>query len=735
MNVRSDTDCRKLVKQADECWTLTALAWARRPDMSLYQAEAAARRTTQAAVFLGSCQRQGLLEPDTWSMLASGRGDPLFRDLLTAGQGLFAPTLWQIEGPSVPASELSGAILRALAGLSEPCTSDCAALVHQRLLDLHLERDGQGAVRRCVGRGNRKATGTFYTPGWLADYMAERVLSEHLDGTTQSGDWPIIFDPACGGGSFLMAAWRRLLAVTPEANNRLDRILQSLFGIDVDAEAVLLARRSLWLAAMHSGCTQGTHAAEIVGANIRCGDLLVDSAAASCPDRFDVILGNPPYRRELGAKSLLDHLAQTPLGRRYRSPRMDLSYYFLHRGLELLRPGGRLAFVLGAYWTAGRGAGKLIESLRTESQIEEIVCLDQARVFPGVSGRHMVLMLRKWSGGAATRIKRLPSDAARTDGRDHAPRGLRELPGYVKSAAQLFHDGMIDLEPPEDELLAAIERGQPLGRLAVVRQGIVENPASVTRAAARRFGLIAGEGVFALSPDELARLDIPHPEQELLRPYHDLRDLGRYWSAEAPSLRLIYSTPQTWPRLERFPRLAAHLARFRPIMDARRETRSGRRQWWHLHWPREEWVWQAPKLVSLQMGPRPAFVPATAPLYVPFSVNVAVPRPETGEHLFYLAGLLNSRLVWQWFRHHAKRRGAGLEINGHVLQRLPIRPIDFADASDRRAHDEVVELVRQRLACRKDCSPAAPPAENQEASLLDRRLDRLVCRLYGVPEA
>ena len=73
---------------------------------------------------------------------------------------------------------------------------------------------------------------------------------------------------------------------------------------------------------------------------------------------YDIIIGNPPYRRELGTKSLLDRIAITSLGRRWRTARMDLWYYFVHRGLELLADDGILSFIVSGYWTAGSGAGK-----------------------------------------------------------------------------------------------------------------------------------------------------------------------------------------------------------------------------------------------------------------------------------------------------------------------------------------------------------------------------------------
>jgi hypothetical protein len=171
-------------------------------------------------------------------------------------------------------------------------------------------------------------------------------------------------------------------------------------------------------------------------------------------------------------------------------------------------------------------------------------------------------------------------------------------------------------------------------------------------------------------------------------------------------------------------------------MERRRETLSGVRAWWQLHWPREEPLWRASKLIAVQMAARPAIVPASMPVYVPFSVNVFLPHADLGEHLHYLAALLNSRLLWQWYRHHAKRRGLGLEINGHVLARSPVRRIDPSNREDLARHDRLVGLVELMLTGTRQLR--AQPLPPQEAALrehlaqVDRQIDQLVYELYGL---
>lgn len=223
-----------------------------------------------------------------------------------------------------------------------------------------------------------------------------------------------------------------------------------------------------------------------------------------------------------------------------------------------------------------------------------------------------------------------------------------------------------------------------------------------------------------MTADELAALDLSAEERRLVRPYHDLADLGRHRRAETPSRWLLYLTAETCPEIAAFPSLRAHLEPFRPVLEARRETRSGKRAWWQLHWPREERWFLAPKILAIQMARRPEMVACREPTWFPFSVNAVIPPASLPEHLFYLAGWLNSRLMAGWFAAHAKPRGVGLEINGHLLARAPVRRIDWNAPRQRALHDRIVERVGQLQSIACDASRQA------ERESLDAQIDAAV---------
>lgn len=154
---------------------------------------------------------------------------------------------------------------------------------------------------------------------------------------------------------------------------------------------------------------------------------------------FDTIVGNPPYRRELNYKHLLDQIGLGAFGREYRSPRMDLWYYFVHRGLEILKPGGVLSFIVNAYWTSGTGAEKLITALRDSAHMDEVFLFGKLKVFQNVSVQHTILQATKGSSLKPTLVK-LARPTKETTAEPFVV-GTALVEAFSKPASQVFRHG------------------------------------------------------------------------------------------------------------------------------------------------------------------------------------------------------------------------------------------------------------------------------------------------------
>ena len=137
-----------------------------------------------------------------------------------------------------------------------------------------------------------------------------------------------VLDPACGSGAFLIEAFEQLYQAYQQSNDRLTelrgyrpfldldrRILQNnLYGVDLNGEAVQVARLGLWIKTAQRGkALTGLDHTLRVG-NSLIADPQVDPRAFDWPAAFpevferdgkvveragfDVVVGNPPYIRQ-----------------------------------------------------------------------------------------------------------------------------------------------------------------------------------------------------------------------------------------------------------------------------------------------------------------------------------------------------------------------------------------------------------------------------------------------------
>jgi hypothetical protein len=137
--------------------------------------------------------------------------------------------------------------------------------VYERVLDYE-PASSAGALGLTRTSTERKATGSFYTPRSMTEFLVRRTL--HPLVADRAADEILrlrVLDPAMGSGAFLVAACRYLAdaadralerdsGALPEPDRRARRIElrrtvaeRCLYGVDLNPMAVQLARLSLWL--------------------------------------------------------------------------------------------------------------------------------------------------------------------------------------------------------------------------------------------------------------------------------------------------------------------------------------------------------------------------------------------------------------------------------------------------------------------------------------------------------
>ncbi len=300
--------------------------------------------------------------------------------------------------------------------------------LHEVLLGQKLALNGQSKLRLNHNASERKSSGAYYTPEYIIAYLLEQTLGQRLNALkseffTQEAEtlrrlpdpqahsnleekarrWLrekvlsiTVLDPSMGSGHFLLATAnfiadfinQFLADLGLEAQNfgspafwRRQAVERCLYGMDLDPQAVHLARASLWMISM-----DGNSPSAALRDHFRCGNALTDDSihALGREPGYDIVIGNPPWGADLSISRAHLHL-------RYETTSKDSAAYFLERAARLTR--GELAFIVPKSIAFYNGWQSIRAFLLREMRLSAV--LDAGIAFPQVNLESVALIFTK----------------------------------------------------------------------------------------------------------------------------------------------------------------------------------------------------------------------------------------------------------------------------------------------------------------------------------------------------
>ncbi|NOY87999.1 MAG: N-6 DNA methylase [FCB group bacterium] len=192
----------------------------------------------------------------------------------------------------------------------------------------------------------RKKMGQYFTPLFVRQH-----LLHHLPKTKA----PQILDPACGTGEFLLSAQEYF--ENPQ-----------LYGWEIDPHLVNLSQRI-------------NPQAKIIKA-----DALKKKYSH---EKFDYVISNPPYYEFPPDKEIKDKFQEVIKGR------SNIFSMFIKIGLEVLKPGGYLGFVVPPSMNNGAYFSNLRQYIIDNANIEYLKILSSSSLFHRALQTVMILILKK----------------------------------------------------------------------------------------------------------------------------------------------------------------------------------------------------------------------------------------------------------------------------------------------------------------------------------------------------
>jgi SAM-dependent methyltransferase len=210
-------------------------------------------------------------------------------------------------------------------------------------------------IRIVNDKAGSRRLGSYFTHPVIVKHLASSVISESLRKSTK----PLILDPSCGAGYFLIES----ITILKEKFKGRDfnRIAENCIrGIDIDPIAVELTRRNL---KREFGIKKS-----ILDEIIKCADAL--SAPSNLPfslNSFDCVTGNPPYQNFSSRGSPVARLVSEGKIREAEELKSEINFYrarfpesshgcldrykwFIDRGIQFLKAGGVLGYITPSTW-------------------------------------------------------------------------------------------------------------------------------------------------------------------------------------------------------------------------------------------------------------------------------------------------------------------------------------------------------------------------------------------------
>ncbi|MFX0076541.1 MAG: Eco57I restriction-modification methylase domain-containing protein, partial [Candidatus Hermodarchaeota archaeon] len=118
---------------------------------------------------------------------------------------------------------------------------------------------------------------------------------------------------------------------------------------------------------------------------------------SSLKERFDIIIGNPPYLGQNYNAPIFQELVELfPICKKYFVGNMDLFYFFIHLGIEKLQPGGLLSFITTNYWltkSKKTGIKYLKPHILNECYMIQYIDLSNLTIFQDAKGQHNCIFI------------------------------------------------------------------------------------------------------------------------------------------------------------------------------------------------------------------------------------------------------------------------------------------------------------------------------------------------------
>ncbi|MBZ0294243.1 MAG: Eco57I restriction-modification methylase domain-containing protein [Anaerolineae bacterium] len=650
--------------------------------------------------------------------------------------------------------------------------------------------------------------GVVPTPTFIVENIVARTIAHQIDGKSPAEltDYRIA-DICCGSGTFLLGAFDNLLNHYLEwylddgAEKHPDKLYQCkqgiwylsltekqhillahIFGVDIDIQAVEVARFSLLLkllenesnAAVQAYTTRHRRGAlPKLDGNVQHGNSLVDlryfdfdEDAGTSQTRivqinpfdwterfsgimraggFDAVIGNPPYIRIQNmvryseAEVRYYQWTESPYTTA-RADNFDKYALFIEKALGLLKPNGLLGYIVPYKFFMIRSGRALRELLSRGKHLAEITHFGTLQLFGKARSTYTCILiltkaeqerftvehvtdLAQWRLGQQRQITEYQVDSFGEEPWEFLSPEATALFDRLRSENPIVLSDIahifVGLQTSADNIYFVTPENEDETGHNVIFKDMNGRQRQIEKAILRP----------AIRDIALPAFSRPRANTYLIFPYQIIGKRAQLFTVS----QMVEQFPLCWQY-------------FLDFEEQLRDRSLGKPELWYGYGRTQSLtrfngedtlIWSVLSLL---------------PKYTYDDQNILFtgggngpyyglrPLPDTELSIFYLQAVLSHSVLDAMVKAIASPfRGQYLSYSKQFMGRLPIRQIDFANHDEKSSHDNIVTSVQQLIQATEALKTATLPQQQQtlrtQARVLKQRIDRLIEQLYGIKAA
>ncbi|MFW3386019.1 UNVERIFIED_CONTAM: BREX-2 system adenine-specific DNA-methyltransferase PglX [Kocuria sp. CPCC 205274] len=653
---------------------------------------------------------------------------------------------------------------------------DDGALVHD-LADPELSTRFLGDLYQDLSEHARETFALLQTPEFVEEFILDQTLTPALEERPLEGFK--LIDPTCGSGHFLLGAFARFndlwaqKAPSMGARERVQKALESVYGVDINAFAVAVARFRMTIAALQACGERSLDTADAFNIHVETGDSLIHGKAPDmfegfsdgsggdlfayatedqqalkkilAPSQYDVVVGNPPYIT-VKDKTLNEHYREL-----YRTCKgtYALTVPFMERFYDLAKPAST---VQPAGWTGQitsnsfmkRGFGsKLVEEFLRQRDLQIIA--DTSGAFIPGHGTPTVILVGRNQQPIGPTVRAALGMRGELNRLDEPKNGLvwRSIVDHIIEPGFL-NDWISVVDLPREALASHpwnFSGGDSSLLLASLKTS--ENKLSDRMAYIGYSGQTNADSVFLASRDALARRGV---ESRYIRPLVIGENIRDYALESSSSVAFPYDE-KSLVSIADTPGLLSWLWPARAVLWGRstfsKQTyKEEGRPWWEWHQISLQRVSQSIFITFAFVATHNHFVlDRGGKIFKQSALIIKLPEAATKKEHLQILGVLNSSVACFWLKQNSHRKasagmGGGMidqpwswnyEFTGTTLRDFPL-PVSMP--SDLPFQLDALSSERAQLGAEV---LAGQPSKQALASWTERHAD-LTARMVALQE-